>query len=99
MAPRHKHRNGHESGPRESCEFINRTILHRISVPTDFVAASILAIGISFLGETDLVAKIVAMRAVNAPIIAFCTELRCERFCDDGILGDRGREIDHRGRM
>ena len=33
-APRHKHRNGHESGPRESCEPLDRTILHRISVRT-----------------------------------------------------------------
>ena len=29
-----KHRDGHENSPCESCEFINRTILHRISVRT-----------------------------------------------------------------
>ena len=34
VGPRHKNRNGHEKGRRESCEFINRTILHRISVRT-----------------------------------------------------------------
>ena len=61
-----------------------------------------------------MVTKIVAMGAVHSPIIAFCTEFRCERFCDDGVfweidhgvgkltigLGNRpwGREIDHRGR-
>ena len=27
-----KHRNGHESSPRESCEFVTRCILHRILV-------------------------------------------------------------------
>ena len=34
LAPRHKHRNGHESGPGESCKPLDRTILHRISVRT-----------------------------------------------------------------
>ena len=27
VTPRHKHRNGHESGPHESCEFVNWCIL------------------------------------------------------------------------
>ena len=34
VAPRHKHRNVHESGPQKSCEFLDRCILHRISVRT-----------------------------------------------------------------
>ena len=33
-ALRYKHRNGHESGPRQSCQFLDRCILHRISVRT-----------------------------------------------------------------
>ena len=32
LAQRHKHRNGHENSRRESCEFADRCILHRISV-------------------------------------------------------------------
>ena len=31
-APSHKHRNGHENSPRESCGALDRTILHRMSV-------------------------------------------------------------------
>ena len=45
-----------------------------------------------------MVTKIVAVRAVSAPIGAFCTEFRCERFYDDDIFGEmdhRGREIDN----
>ena len=34
VALSHKHRKGHESSRLESCEFIDRTILHRISVRT-----------------------------------------------------------------
>ena len=33
-APRHKNRNGRKNSPRESCEFVDRCILHRISVRT-----------------------------------------------------------------
>ena len=36
--------------------------------------------------NTENVTKIVPMKAVTAPIIAFCTEFRCERLCDDGFL-------------
>ena len=48
--------------------------------------------------RTEIVTKIVPVRAVNSPIGAFCTEFRCERFCDDDdAFSDSGQEIDRRG--
>ena len=42
--------------------------------------------------STEMVTKIVPVRAVNMPIGAFCTEFRCERFCDNDVFGNRGRQ-------
>ena len=39
-----------------------------------------------------MVMKVVLVRAVNLSIGPFCTEFRCERFRNDGIFWDRGRE-------
>ena len=44
-----------------------------------------------------MVTEIVPVRAVNTPIGAFCTEFRCERFCEDDVFSDWVREMDHRG--
>ena len=35
----------------------------------------------------EMVTKIVPVRAVDLSIGPFCTEFRCERFCDDGVFG------------
>ena len=48
-----------------------------------------------------MVMKIIPVRAVDLSIGPFCTEFRCERFCDDDVfrgIDHRGREIDHGGR-
>ena len=77
VALRHKHRNVHESSPRESCEFINRTILHRISVRTFLWWWRFLWSGSTFGPRdinTEMVTKIVAVRAVNLSTGPFCTE-------------------------
>ena len=96
VTPRHKHRNGHESGPHESCEFVNRCILHRISVRTTLWWRHFLGSGSNFGPwdiSTEMVTKVVSVRAVNFSIGAFCTEFRCEQLCDDGVFrsgpGDR----------
>ena len=41
-----------------------------------------------------MVTEIVPVRAVDLSIGPFCTEFRCERFCDDDAFWYRGREID-----
>ena len=46
--------------------------------------------------NTEMVTEIVPVRAVDLSIGPFCTEFRCERFCDDDVFWDRGREIDRR---
>ena len=48
--------------------------------------------GDPFREKTEIVTKIVPVRAVNMPIGAFCTEFRCERFCDDDVFRNRGRQ-------
>ena len=35
----------------------------------------------------EMVTKIVPVRAVDLSIGPFCTEFRCERFCDDDVFG------------
>ena len=35
----------------------------------------------------EMVTKIVPVRAVDLSIGRFCTEFRCERFCDDDVFG------------
>ena len=35
----------------------------------------------------EMVTKIVPVRAVALSIGRFCTEFRCERFCDDDVFG------------
>ena len=37
--------------------------------------------------NTEMVTKIVPVRAVDLSIGPFCTEFRCERFCDDDVFG------------
>ena len=37
--------------------------------------------------NTEIVTKIVPVRAVDLSIGPFCTEFRCERFCDDAVFG------------
>ena len=41
--------------------------------------------------NTEIATSIVPVRAVNFSIGPFCAEFRCERFCDDEVLWDRGR--------
>ena len=36
--------------------------------------------------KTEMVTKMVPVRAVNFSIGAFCTEFRCEQLCDDDIF-------------
>ena len=48
--------------------------------------------------STEIVTKIVPVRAVHLSIEPFCTEFQCERFCDDDVFWDWGREIDRRVR-
>ena len=43
--------------------------------------------------NTEMVTKIVPVRAVNMPIGAFCTEFRRGRFCDDDVFGNWGRQV------
>ena len=93
MTPRHKHRNCHENSRRESCEFLDRTILHRISVRTTFQRRHFPGEGQLLGPETgfrdinkEIVTKIVAVRAVDLSIGPFCTEFRCERFRDDAVF-------------
>ena len=83
-SPRHKPRNCHESSPRESCEFIDQTNLHRISVQTFLWWRRFLGSGSTFgAGDINIetVTKIVPVRAVDLSIGPFCTEFRCKRFC------------------
>ena len=35
----------------------------------------------------EMVTKIAPVRAVDLSIGPFCTEFRCERFCDDDVFG------------
>ena len=39
----------------------------------------------------EMVTKVVAVRAVELSIGAFCTEFWCEQLCDDDIFWDRGQ--------
>ena len=48
--------------------------------------------------NTEMVTKVVPVRAVNFSIGAFCTEFRCEQLCDDATFWNWGAEIDHQGR-
>ena len=53
-------------------------------------------VGQSFLNmrwpqKTEIVTKVVPVRAVNLSIGPFCTEFRCEQLCDDDIFQDRGQ--------
>ena len=41
--------------------------------------------------NTEMVTKVVPVRAVNLSIGAFCTEFRCESFCDNDTFWDRGQ--------
>ena len=41
--------------------------------------------------NTEMVTKVVPVRAVNTPIGAFCMEFRCEQLCDDEVFRDRGQ--------
>ena len=41
--------------------------------------------------KTEIVTKVVPVRAVNLSIGPFCTEFRCEQLCDDDIFRDRGQ--------
>ena len=41
--------------------------------------------------NTEMVTKVVPVRAVNTPIGAFCMEFRCEQLCDDDVFRDRGQ--------
>ena len=48
----------------------------------------------------EIVTKMIPVRAVDLSIGPFCTEFRCERFCDDDVflkIDHQGREIGHRG--
>ena len=36
---------------------------------------------------TEMVTKIIPVRAVDLSIGPFCTEFRCERFCDNDVFG------------
>ena len=38
--------------------------------------------------NTEIVTKVVAVRAGNFSIGRFCTEFRCEQLCDDDIFWD-----------
>ena len=40
--------------------------------------------------NTEIVTKMVPVRAVDLSIGPFCTEFRCEHFCDDGIVLELG---------
>ena len=46
VVPRHKHRNVHEKGRRQSCGALDRCILHRISVRTTFLCVVIVIVGV-----------------------------------------------------
>ena len=89
VAPRHKHGNGHESGPRKSCGALDRCILHRMLVRTTLLQRHVLVWRSNF-GLRDInmemVTKVVLVRAVELSIGAFCTEFRCEQLCDNGIF-------------
>ena len=41
--------------------------------------------------KTEIVTKVVPVRAVNLSTGPFCTEFRCEQLCDDDIFRDRGQ--------
>ena len=41
--------------------------------------------------NTEIVTKMVPVRAVELSIGAFCTGFRCEQLCDDDIFRDRGQ--------
>ena len=41
--------------------------------------------------NTEMVTKIVPVRAVDLSIGPFCTEFRCERFCDNDVFLDGGQ--------
>ena len=41
--------------------------------------------------KTEIVKKVVPVRAVNLSIGPFCTEFRCEQLCDEDIFRDRGQ--------
>ena len=41
--------------------------------------------------KTEIVKKVVPVRAVNLSTGPFCTEFRCEQLCDDDIFRDRGQ--------
>ena len=41
--------------------------------------------------KTEIVTKVVPVRAVELSIGRFCTEFRCEQLCDDNIFRDRGQ--------
>ena len=46
--------------------------------------------------NTEMVTKIVPVRAVNLSTGPFCTECRCKRFCGDDVFSDWVQEIDCR---
>ena len=41
--------------------------------------------------KTEIVTKVVSVRAVNLSTGLLCTECRCEQLCDDDIFRDRGQ--------
>ena len=41
--------------------------------------------------NTEIVTKVVPVRAVNLSTGPFCTEFRCEQLCDEDIFRDRGQ--------
>ena len=43
--------------------------------------------------NTEIVTKMVPVRAVDLSIGAFCTEFRCEQLCDDDIFLGSGSKV------
>ena len=69
----------------------------------NFVTSAFFGIEVKFRasrhkhGNGHKVTKVVPLKAVELSIGAFCTEFQHEQLCDNGIVLDRGREIDQRG--
>ena len=92
VAPNHNRRNCHENSPRKSCGPLIRTVLTGISVRTFLCRRRFLRLGSIFGArdiKTEIVTKIVPVKAVDLSIGPFCTEFWCERFCDDAVFLDR----------
>ena len=77
----------------EYCVILVYIGLHMFGIPVIFVYIGSPKVAQKWPRDinTEMVTKIVAVRAVNLSTGPFCTEFRCEQLCDDVIFWDRGQ--------